>query len=262
MSNSRNGGLAVRTQKRYGWRADSPDMRDYLLAVEPAKSLPRRKSLRTQMPPVYDQGQLGSCTANSIGAILEFNELKQAESDAATPSRLFIYYNERAMEGTVSQDSGAEIRDGIKSVAQLGAPPETAWPYVITKFAKKPPARAYKAALAHQAIRYARVPQTEMGLQNVLAAGYPISFGFTVYESFESDVGANGIVPMPQSGETVLGGHAVVALGYKHIKGQLYFECRNSWGSSWADHGYFWMPAGYVTSNNLARDFWVIEQVE
>ncbi len=101
-----------------------------------------------------------------------------------------------------------------------------------------------------------------MGLQNVLAAGYPISFGFTVYESFESDVGANGIVPMPQPGETVLGGHAVVALGYKHIKGQLYFECRNSWGSSWADHGYFWMPAGYVTSHNLARDFWVIEQVE
>ena len=94
MSNSRNGGLAVRTQKRYGWRADSPDMRDYLLAVEPAKSLPRRASLRTGMPAVYDQGQLGSCTANSIGAILEFNELKQAESDAGTPSRLFISYNE------------------------------------------------------------------------------------------------------------------------------------------------------------------------
>ena len=120
-------GLAVRTQKRYGWRPDSPDMRDYLMAVEPVKALPRKVSLRAQMPPVYDQGQLGSCTANSIGAILEFNELKQAETDAATPSRLFIYYNERAMEGTISQDSGAEIRDGIKSVAQLGAPPETAW---------------------------------------------------------------------------------------------------------------------------------------
>jgi C1A family cysteine protease len=262
MSDSRNGGLAVRTQKRYGWRADSPDMRDYLLAVAPAKSLPRRVSLRKRMPAVYDQGQLGSCTANSIGAILEFNERKQAQSDACTPSRLFIYYNERAMEGTIRQDSGAEIRDGIKSVAQLGAPPETAWPYVITKFARKPPARAYKAALKHQAIRYARVPQTEMGIQNVLAAGYPISFGFTVYESFESDVGANGIVPMPQPDESVLGGHAVVALGYRHIKGQLYFECRNSWGPDWADHGYFWMPASYVTSRNLAQDFWVIEQVE
>ena len=161
-------GLAVRTLKRYGWRPDSPDMRDYLLAVEPAKVLPRSVSLRRQMPPVYDQGQLGSCTANSIGAILEFNEFKQAEDGAATPSRLFIYYNERAMEGTVTQDSGAEIRDGIKSVAQVGAPPETDWPYVITRFAKKPSAKAYRDALKHEAIRYARVPQTEMGIQNVL----------------------------------------------------------------------------------------------
>ena len=107
-------GLAVRQQKRYGWRPDTPDMRDYLLAVAPVKALPPSVSLRKQMPPVYDQGQLGSCTANSIGAILELNELKQKERDATTPSRLFIYYNERLMEGTVNEDSGAEIRDGIK----------------------------------------------------------------------------------------------------------------------------------------------------
>jgi len=255
-------GLAIRTQKRYGWRADSPDMRDYLLAVEPAKALPRSVSLRRHMPAVYDQGQLGSCTANSIGAILEFNQMKQGESNAAPPSRLFIYYNERAMEGTISQDSGAEIRDGIKSVAQLGAPPETDWPYVITKFARKPPAKAYRDALKRQAIRYARVVQSEMGIQNVLCAGYPISFGFTVYESFESDVGSDGIVPMPQPDESVIGGHAVVAIGYKLIRRQLYFECRNSWGSDWGDDGYFWLPASYVTSHSLARDFWVIEQVE
>jgi C1A family cysteine protease len=255
-------GLAVRTQKRFGWRKDSPDMRDFLLAVEPAKALPSSASLRKQMPPVYDQGQLGSCTANSIGAILEFNEMNQKETDAATPSRLFIYYNERAMEGTIPQDSGAEIRDGIKSVAQLGAPPETLWPYDISRFARKPPAKAYKEALKHEAVRYARVPQTTISIQNVLASGYPISFGFTVYESFESDVGSNGIVPMPQANEKTLGGHAVVAIGYKTITGQLYFECRNSWGVGWADSGYFWMPASYVTSSSLASDFWVIEQVE
>ncbi len=253
--------LAVRTQKRYGWRPDHPDLRDFLLAVEPLKALPAKISLRAQMPPVYDQGQLGSCTANSIGAILEFNELKQGEADATTPSRLFIYYNERAMEGTVAQDSGAEIRDGIKSVAQLGAPPETVWPYVISKFARKPPATAYRAALQHEAIRYARVAQSQVAIQSVLATGYPISFGFTVYESFENGVGSNGIVPMPTPHENTLGGHAVVAVGYKEIRGQLYFECRNSWGDGWADHGYFWLPAAYVTSPDLARDFWVIEQV-
>jgi C1A family cysteine protease len=254
-------GLAVRTQKRYGWRADTPDMRDYMLAVAPAKSLPAKVSLRKQMPPVYDQGNLGSCTANSIGAILEFNERKQGEANAATPSRLFIYYNERVMEGTVKQDAGAEIRDGIKSVAQLGAPPETLWPYVITKFANKPTAAAYKEARKHEALRYARVAQDAMAIQNVLASGYPVSFGFTVYTSFESKVGSNGIVPMPQPQESMLGGHAVVAIGYKTIRGQLYFECRNSWGPSWADHGYFWMPSAYVTSSSLASDFWAIEQV-
>jgi C1A family cysteine protease len=214
------------------------------------------------MQPVYDQGQLGSCTANSVGAILEFNELKQKEQDTATPSRLFIYYNERVMEGTANQDSGAEIRDGIKSVAQLGAPPETLWPYQISKFATKPPAKVYREARKHEALRYARVAQDTIPIQNVLASGYPISFGFTVYSSFETNVGANGIVPMPQPQEKVLGGHAVVAIGYKTIRGQLYFECRNSWGDAWADHGYFWMPASYLTSSSLASDFWVINQVE
>jgi C1A family cysteine protease len=258
---SRPAGLAVRTIKRYGWRPDTPDMRDYMLAVAPAKTLPATVSLRKQMPPVYDQGQLGSCTANSIGAVLEFNELKQKEKDAAVPSRLFIYYNERVMEGTVNQDSGAEIRDGIKSVAQLGAPPETMWPYVINKFATKPPAKVYKAAKKHEALRYARVSQDQIAVQSVLASGFPIAFGFTVYESFETDVGRSGIVPMPRPSESTLGGHAVVAVGYKHIKNQLYIECRNSWGPDWADHGYFWLPSAYVTSHRLATDFWVIEQV-
>jgi C1A family cysteine protease len=254
-------GLAVRTIQRYGWRPDTPDMRDHLLAVAPAKTLPASVSLRKQMPAVYDQGQLGSCTANSIGSILEFNELKQKESDAAVPSRLFIYYNERAMEGTANQDAGAEIRDGIKSVAQLGAPPETLWPYDITKFAKKPPQKVYAAATRHEALRYARVTQDQLALQSVLAEGYPISFGFTVYESFETNVGTDGVMPMPRPSERTLGGHAVVTIGYKQIKNQLYFECRNSWGPGWGDKGHFWMPSGYITSRHLATDFWVIEQV-
>ena len=93
------------------------------------RALPPRVDLRRQCPPVYDQGQLGSCTANAIGGAIEFDQLKQGLPQIFVPSRLFIYYNERAMEHSIQFDSGAQLRDGIKSVAKLGACPETIWPY-------------------------------------------------------------------------------------------------------------------------------------
>src|ERR1700752_2140455 len=126
----------------YGWIPDQPDQRDHLYAAPPQMlaRLPKSTDLRAQCPPVYDQGQLGSCTANAIGGALEFDQLKQKKPNAATPSRLFIYYNERAIEHTIDSDSGAQIRDGVKSVHKLGAPPEDPdWPYDINKFSQKPP---------------------------------------------------------------------------------------------------------------------------
>src|SRR3989440_2703094 len=110
----------------YGWIPDLPDQRDHLYAAPPpvVSALPPSSDLRPHCPPVYDQGQLGSCTANAIGAAIQFDRMKQNLSPNFVPSRLFIYYNERVMEGTVSTDSGAQIRDGIKSVAKQGACPE------------------------------------------------------------------------------------------------------------------------------------------
>jgi C1A family cysteine protease len=115
--------------QRYGWIHDLPDHRDQLYSAPIAalQVLPPKVDLTPQCPPVYDQGQLGSCTANSIGAAVEFEQMKQKLADVFVPSRLFIYYNERAMEGTVDSDSGAQIRDGIKSVAKQGVCPEAEW---------------------------------------------------------------------------------------------------------------------------------------
>src|ERR1700691_6103327 len=128
---------------RYGWIPDLPDHRDHLYAApaEVAGGLPASVDLRAQCPSVYDQGQLGSCTANAIASALQFEQMKQKLVQIFTPARLFIYYNERVIEHTVDSDSGAQIRDGIKSVGKQGDCPETEWPYVIAKFKTAPSAK-------------------------------------------------------------------------------------------------------------------------
>lgn len=250
-----------RTYSRYGWIPDLPDARDRVYQLtKKMGALPPSADLRHGCPDVYDQGDLGSCTANAIGAAIEFDQRKQ-KLVPFTPSRLFIYYNEREMEGTVDTDSGAQIRDGIKAVASQGACPETMWPYVEQSFANRPSAPCYKSAKQHPAVSYARVPQDTGMLRACLASGFPFVFGFTVYESFEDDsVAKTGFVTMPLSSETVLGGHAVMAVGYDDSVQR--FLVRNSWGSDWGLGGYFTIPYAYVTDGNLADDFWVIRNVK
>ena len=255
--------LTHRDPRWYGWIPDLPDRRDFVYAAPLARlpKLPAKVDLRSGCPPVYDQGALGSCTANAIGAALEFGQMKQGQADIFVPSRLFIYYNERVIEGTVDEDSGAMIRDGVKSVAKLGAPHEQLWPYVIAKFRTKPSKPAYTDAERHQAILYQRVSRTITQMKGCLAEGYPFVFGFSVYESFESEtVAKTGHVPMPTGDEVLLGGHAVLAVGYDSSKS--WFIVRNSWGPKWGLSGYFTMPFDYLLDEDLSDDFWTIRLVE
>jgi C1A family cysteine protease len=249
----------TRTTSRYGWIPDLPDQRDYLYAAPPPTvvKLPAKIDLTADCPPVYDQGQLGSCTGNGIAGALQFDAMKEQLSDTSTPSRLFIYYNERVIEGTVASDAGAMIRDGIKSVATTGVCDETRWPYDIGNFAVRPSTQCYAEAGGHRAIVYSRVTQSLGQMKGCLASGYPIVFGFTVYESFEAPtVASSGTVPMPASGEKVLGGHCVVAVGYNDRTQR--FTIRNSWGPAWGNHGYASMPYAYLLSSTLSSDFWTI----
>jgi len=246
----------------YGWNPDLPDGRDLMYAAPPevVTALPPKVDLRAQCPGVYDQGQLGSCTANAIGAALEFDQIKQKEQ-AFTPSRLFIYYNERAMEGTVNSDAGGQIRDGVKSVNQQGAPPETDWPYDITKFAEKPPQKAYDDAAQHESVLYQRLTPILGQLKGCLASGFPFVLGFVVYESFESQqVAQTGEASLPQAGEQQIGGHAVLAVGYD--ESQQRFLIRNSWGAGWGMGGYFTLPYPYLLQPTLSSDFWTIRSVK
>jgi C1A family cysteine protease len=246
----------------YGWVPDLPDQRDRIFQVSrpTLEALPPNADLRAGCPDVYDQGDLGSCTANAIAAALEFDQMKQQVADVFPPSRLFIYYNERVMENTVDEDAGAMIRDGIKSVSKQGAPHEKIWPYLIAKFKTKPNAKAEKDAAKHRAILYQRLTPTLPQLKGCLAEGYPFVFGFSVYESFESAaVTKTGRLPMPKPKEKMLGGHAVLAVGYDDATDR--FLVRNSWGPKWAMAGYFTMPYAYVTDDNLSDDFWTIKQI-
>ncbi|NJC74006.1 C1 family peptidase [Planosporangium thailandense] len=251
-----------RSVQRYGWIPDLPDQRDHLFAAPPTvlATLPPAVDLRDQCPKeIYDQGQLGSCTANAIAAAFEFGLLKQKLTDFM-PSRLFIYYNERVMEGTVDSDSGAMIRDGIKSVSKQGVCAETTWPYDIARFTDQPPHSCYQEALGNRVTSYQRIIQSLSQLKGCLAHGYPFVFGFRVYESFESEeVARTGDVPMPQATEQALGGHAVLAVGYDDATAR--FLVRNSWGTGWGQAGYFTMPYAYLTERGLSSDFWAVLQV-
>ncbi|MDB5331609.1 MAG: peptidase [Phycisphaerales bacterium] len=248
----------------FGWVPDLPDARDLLYAAPMVAmgQMQPQVDLTAKCPPVYDQGQLGSCTGNAIAAAYQYDELKQAASDPFMPSRLFIYYNERAMEGTVSSDSGAQIRDGIKSIGKQGVCPEKMWPYDIAKFASKAPAACYQSALQNRAILYRRVPRDLTQMRSCLAEGFPWVFGVTVYDSFESQSASqSGDISLPNTAtEKVLGGHAILAVGYdddRHV-----FRFRNSWGIGWGNQGYGTIPYSYLLDANLSDDFWTVRLVQ
>ena len=248
--------------RKYGWHPDTPDFRDKYRTKAPfykAFLLPKSADLRPGMPPVYDQGETSSCTANAIGAAIQYNRIKEKLQDFV-PSRLFIYFLERDFEGDINQDGGAEIKDGIKMVSQYGVCPETEWPFEVANLTVRPTDACYADAKKNLVTLYERVDQNLVQLKTILAGGEPIVFGITVYDSFESDaVASTGVVPMPLPSEKSQGGHAILLVGYDDARNAFLF--RNSWADSWGLGGYAWIPYDYVTNSDLATDFWVIKTV-
>lgn len=254
------------TNRWYGWRKDRLDKRDRMLKVGRPIPLPPSVDLRLEMPVVYDQGPLGSCTAQAIAAALDHLEVKQGISRMDSPSRLFIYYEERVIEETISEDSGAEIRDGIKVVSKLGVPDEILWPYNIPKFTMRPPQEAYDQAVSRLAIQYQKIESSEVtspetfmnAVRTVLAQGHTIIFGFSVWSSFESsDIAKSGIMPMPDiETEDMMGGHAVLMVGYDDATKRVLV--RNSWSADWGQAGYFEMPYEFLVDPKQAADLWTI----
>jgi C1A family cysteine protease len=243
--------------RKYGWLRStrpSPHPRYAMPAHHAAGLLPSSVDLTPECPAVYDQGSLGSCTANALAGLFQFLLMKLGRP-SFVPSRLMIYWGERAIEGTKDQDAGANGDDGMTFLQTKGVCPESTWPYDPTRFTEMPPVKAWAQAVHHKLAEPVTIDNTIIReIKSCLAGGYPIAFGFTAYPDLESEAVANtGLLPMPTKGEQPIGGHEVLLVGYDDATKN--FKVRNSWGPGWGLNGYFLMPYAYATNPDLASDF-------
>ena len=242
--------------RKYGWRRStrpSPHPRYRVPArYRDPSALPASVDLTPQCPAVYDQGQLGSCTANALAGLFQFLQIKLGLA-SWVPSRLMLYYGERAIEGTVPTDSGANGDDGVTVLATDGVCPEADWPYVVTQFTVDPPPGDWAEATANKRFRLVTIADGDLaGVKASLASGFPVAIGFSVYEEIESDaVAASGILPDPTPGEPSIGGHEVLLVGYDEPSQR--FRSAELWGAAWGQAGYFTISYAYVGDNERGR---------
>jgi len=250
----------------FGYIPDKPDERDYKFNIPSLSSYPALVDLRSLLQPIKNQGNLGACTAFATTAMVEYVRAKQLliKWDA---SPLFTYYSTRKIENTINEDSGAYVRDALKSAANDGVAKESTWPYVIENFTINPPTSAWDEAQQHQALVYYRLNQTKEDIISCLADGYPFAFGVKLYQSFvDTQTGflVYNTVPIPNvSTEKLLGGHCMLAVGYlSGSQGDVTITTRNSWGSWVGLDGYHNIPLEYFLNTSLCMDLWTIRQEE
>jgi C1A family cysteine protease len=255
------------SKRTYGWIHGVPDFRDFPCSLPLLRKarVPTTVDPRKSQPPVTDQGNLGSCTGHGVIGSLETGNTRNKEPFVQL-SALMAYYNARCLEGTVSYDAGATIRGAVKAANKWGTCSEKLWPYKITNYRTQPTVACFTEALHSQALVYERVSQTEAAVKSVLAQGYDIVLGIAVYTSFESTQATKtGIIPMPKSTESLLGGHCMRLIGYSDVKSlgvpSRHFIFQNSWGTGWGTKGFCFLPYSYILSTSLAADLWTIRKV-
>jgi C1A family cysteine protease len=246
---------------RYNLKRDPQDERDFKFSsvVQPGirVKLPKEVDIRYKLPKVYDQGPLGSCTANAGNAY----RISMLEDKTKELSRLYLYYKEREMEGTIEEDTGACMRSICKVYQKNGVCEESYMPYVPMRFKDKPPVEADENAANYKVGVYRSISTIDQIKEHLAFKRLPVLAGMMIYESFEAEsVARTGKMSMPKKGEKELGGHAVLIVGYidSWIPGKGVFIVRNSWGESWGDRGHFYMPYDFVKAEH-AWDFWVME---
>ena len=252
-------------RERYGWLADDRDPRDFVYdpPFDVTRNLPPAMDLRPAAPHVVEQVQGRSSSATAVASAVEFEQIR-AGSYAPPLSRLFIYYNARAVAGERNEDCGARVRDCLKSVAWWGAPPEEDWPYRLSAMFDRPPERTYEIAartVPPGSLRYAQVERRLTHLKACLAEGRPFIVGLVVHEGFESEwVARSGMLDLPEGLESEIGRFATLAVGYRDDKEG--FIVRNSLGAAWGMQGHFLLPFKYVLDSALSGDMWCVTVVK
>lgn len=242
---------------RYGCNNDCKDKRDFQYTPQKEICLERIFTLCKKMPPILNQGKLGSCAINSICNVIRYCEMIEDKDYSKQLSSLFVYYNVRNMEGNVNEDSGAQIRNVLKSINTHGACYEKTWPNNITQFAEKPTPSCYKEGKDHRTIRYERITQDITHIKYAIQSGFPVVFGLSVFESIEQkSVIKFGIIPFPLNGSKKIGNHCAICCGWDDSR--RLFTIMNSWGTNWGDNGYGYISYDYLSNPNFARDFWKI----
>ena len=228
----------------------------HIMRLESPVVLPSKTDLRPVCPPIYDQGQEGSCTAHAAAAHKQFLDLKLKKPNIIMPSRNFIYWCERALDGDTYQDAGASMRDSVQVLVDKGACSETLWPYTKDTLYVCPPPSLFGAAWHQRAASYYLL-QSEIEFKQCLANGYPFVLGMVVYESFMSaQTARTGVMPIPKPGEALEGGHALMAVGYDDSLSM--YIIRNSWGTQWGQAGYFLMPYAVMHDVDLVSDCYTV----
>lgn len=244
-------------QRSYGWKKQPDDYRDWKFNLDVADvSFPAAFDLRNDMPPVWDQGNTNTCTAHAAGAAYEY-QLNQQKLQDFMPSRKFLYYNERLLEGDTSQDDGATIRDAVKALAQYGTLPEHYWPF-SEDVRKAPDQASYQIAIKNVVTSYEAVQQSHTFIKAAIQSRHPVIFGFLVPQSFEEEsVASTGVMQASADTERTVGGHATLVVGWDDTRKA--YLIRNSWGPDWGIGGYFWMPYEFLLDDQKAFDFWIIK---
>jgi hypothetical protein len=248
--------------RKFNYRWAEKDDRDFpfkhIMRLSHLPKLPEEVDLTKESfyPPVWDQGEQGSCTAQAACAVKTFITRRYVphQDDLSIDG---FYWCERFVDGNTLLDSGSDGRTSGKVMLETGVGSAKIWGYDDSHFLKEPPKEYFEDANKNKIGAFYFL-HGRIQMQRCLAAGFPFVFGTYIPCQMMAD-DFNGILDNCSTNDMLvedggLAGHQMSCFGYKKINGKLFFKVRNSWGTDWCDGGHFWYSADMMTNPDWCDD--------